>query len=113
MKVLADPGSPALSACQLALHGLVLQVECADPRLVAGLRERFANLPRGAAEQPDLVVVNDVDAPPHVRPADGRVVYASAAAEAVYSPAEDTLYAFSGEGLSLRCSAAAGRPTRS
>ena len=103
MTVAATPG-----VCQLDVHGLVLRIECADPLLLEGIDERFANLSRSEEKQPDLVVVYAVGASPHERPADGRVVYESAAAEAVYSPGEDALYAFSAEGPSMRCAAAEG-----
>ena len=103
MTVAATPG-----VCQLDVHGLVLRIECADPLLLEGIDERFANLSRSEEKQPDLVVVYAVGASPHERPADGRVVYESAAAEAVYSPGEDVLYAFSAEGPSMRCAAAEG-----
>ena len=103
MTVAATPG-----VCQLDVHGLVLRIECADPLLLEGIDERFGNLSRSEEKQPDLVVVYAVGASPHERPADGRVVYESAAAEAVYSPGEDALYAFSAEGPSMRCAAAEG-----
>ena len=103
MTVVATPG-----VCKLDLHGLALRIECADPALLAGIDERFGNLSRSEAKQPDLVVVYAIGAAPHQRPEDGRVVYESAAAEAVYSPLEDALYAFSAEGPSMRCAAAEG-----
>lgn len=108
MTVVAEAAPPVVHVREIDLHGLVLRIECPDAELRAGLDARFASFPGAPARQPDLTVLYDVTAPPHTRPDEARVVYASPVAEAVYAPSEDALYAFHGHGPTMRCSPALG-----
>jgi hypothetical protein len=98
-----------VTAHQVSLHGLVLRVTCDVPAVLNGVRARLEHLPVVPDEKADLLVHYDLARPPHDRPADGRTVYESQEAEAVYSPAEDALYAFHRAGPTMRCAAALGQ----
>lgn len=91
------------------LHGLRVHVECADEDVLATIAARLAHLPRTTAAQPDLTVVYDLDGAAHVPPADARVIYASPASRAHYSPGEDAFYAVHEDGATMRCSGRGGR----
>jgi hypothetical protein len=98
-----------VTAHQVSLHGLVLRVTSDAPAVLDGIRARLAHLPLAPDGNADLFVHYDLTRPPHERPADGRTVYESHEAEAIYSPAEDALYAFHRDGPTMRCAAALGQ----
>lgn len=95
-------------ALGVGIHGLAVRLVCADGATGAALAERFAAFPPAAGKGPDATVRFRVDAPVHAEPDDGRVVYESERARAVYAPVEDVLYAFHADGGSLRCDPVAG-----
>jgi hypothetical protein len=101
--------SPPREAIQVALHGLAVRIVCPEPSIAATLESRFANFSSAARPEADITVVCNLDLAPHKPPADGRVVYESPFATAVYSPGEDTLYAFHADGATMRCDPAARR----
>jgi hypothetical protein len=94
---------------KLELHGIVVRLVCSDAETLQALDERFAACAAAAGPGADVTVVYDVDGPLHDEPRDGRVVYESEHARAVYSPREDALYAFHADGGSLRCEPCAGQ----
>lgn len=94
-----------MSTYAVDLHGLALHVTCADDEILAGIAARLVHLPRAAATDPDILVRYDFAAPAYVPPADARVVYASPASFAHYSPSEDALYAVHEGGATMRCHA--------
>ena len=101
--------SPPREAIQVVLHHLAMRIVCPDPGIAETLESRFANFIPDSRPQADITVECDVDLPVHEAPSDGRVVYESPFATAVYSPDEDALYAFHADGASMRCDPAAGR----
>lgn len=99
--------STPAAAIQIALHGLAVRIVCPDPSLSEALESRFASFPSAARPEADITVVCIFNVDPHQAPADGRVVYESPFATAVYSPGEDALYAFHSDGATMRCNPAA------
>jgi hypothetical protein len=98
------------TSLDLSFCGLALRVESTDEVVLESLGRRFARFARGTEEAaPAITVSYAFDERLHAHPADGRTVYASADATAVYSPAEDALYAFHAEGATMRCAPADGR----
>lgn len=98
-----------MTAHQFSLHGLVVRLACEDRTVLDLLRARFEQLPTVSNADADLVLHYDFERPPHESPADGRIVYESEESRAVYSPAEDALYAFHRDGPTMRSTAEDGR----
>ena len=102
--VTTDPAtSLGLSFC-----GLALRIESSDDVVLESLRRRFARFGHTDDSAADITVSYAFHECLHSLPTDGRTVYASADATAVYSPAEDALYAEHAEGATMRCAPADG-----
>ena len=99
--------SPPDQAIQVGLHGLSVRIVCADPGLAATLTARFSSFTPDSRPDADITVACELDRAAHDAPADGRVVYESPFATAVYSPEEDVLYAFHADGATMRANPAA------
>lgn len=95
--------SSTRNTIQVALHGLTVRIVCPEPGIAATLESRFASFTPSDRSQADITVVCNFDLAPHELPADGRVVYESPFATAVYSPLEDVLYARHSDGATMRC----------
>ena len=99
--------SPPDTAIQVTLHGLAVRITCANPGIAATLAARFSSFTLDARPEADITVACKLDVTPHDVPTDGRVVYESPYATAVYSPDEDALYAFHADGATMRADPAA------
>lgn len=94
---------------EVGIHGLAVRLRCADGSTAVALAERFAAFPAPApGAQPAVDVDFHLGVPLHAEPRDGRLVYESEHARALYSPGEDALYAFHAGGGSLRCDPVTG-----
>jgi len=109
MRALAQPQASLEGSLEFTLHGLALRIVCPDAAILGAIDARLTNFAGDSFEEADLSVVYDLDREPHDRPTDGRVVYESLLATAVYAPSEDALYAFHAGGGSLRCEPKLGR----
>lgn len=109
MSALAQPQASLEGRLEFTLHGLSLRIVCPDAAILGAIDARLTSFAGDSFAEADLSVVYDLGREPHDRPIDGRVVYESLLATAVYAPSEDALYAFHAGGGSLRCEPRLGR----